>query len=57
MLTEDTTDAVLVIESIHIEQAERANRAMGELKHLIDTYFNTDSTMKILTAKDSAVEL
>ena len=56
MLTEDTTDAVLVIESINNEQAERANRAMDELKHLIDTYFNTDSTMKILTAKESTFE-
>ncbi len=56
MLTEDTTDAVLVIESINNEQAERANRAMDELKHLIDTYFNTESTMKILTETDSTFD-
>jgi len=57
MLTEDTTDAVLVIESINNEQAERANRAMDELKHLIDTYFNTESVTKMLTAKESSFGL
>ena len=57
MLTEETTDAVLVIESINKEQAERANQAMEELKHLIDTYFNTESTMKILIETDSTFDL
>ncbi len=56
MLTDDTTDAVLFIESINKEQAERANQAMNELKQLIDSYFNTISTDMILTAKDSAFE-
>ena len=50
MLTEATTDAVLVIESIN-KQVERANLAMDELKYLTDTYFNIESTMKIFTKK------
>ena len=53
MLTEDTTDAVLVIEAINNDQVERANQAMNELKQLIDTYFHTESTMKVLTAEDT----
>lgn len=56
MLTDDTTDAVLFIESINKEQAERANQAMNELKQLIDSYFNTTSTSVMLTPKDSAFE-
>lgn len=57
MLTADTTDAVLVIESVNKEQAERANHAMHELKQLMDTYFKTESTIKIMTKKDSSLEL
>ena len=55
MLTEATTDAVLVIESIN-KQVERANLAMDELKYLIDTYFNIESTMKIFTEKDTSFD-
>ena len=54
MLTADTTDAVLFIESTSQEQAERANQAMHELKQLIDSYFHTESTSVILTAKESS---
>lgn len=57
MLTEDTTDAVLVIESINKEQANRANGAVNELKQLIDSYFNTESTIKILTKNDSSCDV
>ena len=56
MLTEETTDAVLVIESINQEQSDRANYAMSELKQLIDTYFKTESVMKVLTVNDSSFE-
>ena len=55
MGTEATTDAVLVIESIN-KQVERANLAMDELKYLIDTYFNIESTMKIFTEKDTSFD-
>ena len=54
MLTEDTTDAVLFIESVKESQIERANQAMAELKQLIDSYFHTESTNVILTAKQSS---
>lgn len=57
MLTEETTDAVLVIEAINSEQAARANQAMNELKHLIETYFETESTAVILTKESSECEL
>lgn len=57
MLTEETMDAVLVIEAINSEQAARANQAMNELKHLIETYFETESTAVILTKESSECEL
>ncbi len=57
MLTDNTTDAILFIESINKEQAERANQAMSELKQLIDSYFNTKSASTVLTAKDSSFEI
>jgi len=56
MLTNDTTYAVLVIESINKEQTDRANQAINELKQLIDTYFKTESTINILTAENSSFE-
>lgn len=57
MLTEDTTDAVLVIESINKEQAGRADQAIQELKTLIDTYFSIDSSIATLTESDPSYEL
>ena len=54
MLTEDTTAAVLVIESINKEQAYRANQAMDEMKVLIDTFFHTKSATEILTRAKSS---
>ncbi|MFS0782003.1 B3/4 domain-containing protein [Bacillus sp. 1P06AnD] len=57
MLTADTTDAVLVIESVDKEQTNRANQATNEMKQLIDSYFKSESTIKILTKKDPSCEL
>ena len=57
MLTTETKDAVLFIESINNEQKNRANQAMNELKFLIDSYFHTESSTKILTEKDSSFVL
>lgn len=45
MLTEDTTDAVLVIEAINAKQADRAAQAVKELKQLVDAYFETESVV------------
>ena len=39
MLTEDTKDAILVIEAINEEQAKRPQTAMQELKDLAKNYF------------------
>ena len=55
MLTDKTKDVILVIESINREQANRASRAITEMKQLIDTYFGTESTGKTLTKADSTV--
>ena len=52
MLTDETKDAILVIESINREQAKRASRATKEMKQLIDTYFGSESTGKTLTKAD-----
>ncbi len=49
MLTDETKDAILVIESVNSEQAERAGRAIAEMKQLIDTYFGTESIGKTVT--------
>lgn len=57
MLTEDTKDAVLVIESVTPEQHQRVNKAIEELKDLVDTYFQTKSSMKLLTRSDPAFDL
>ncbi len=57
MLTNHTTNAILVIEAINPDQTERANKAIQELKQLVDSYFNTDSTIKILTKNESSFDL
>lgn len=41
MLTENTTNAILVIESVNKEQAQRADAAMDELQQHLQTYFKT----------------
>ncbi len=53
MLTEDTTNAVLVMESINKEQAQRANQAMAEMKERVDSYFRTESITTILNKAES----
>lgn len=57
MLTDHTTNAILVIEAINHEQTERANKAIHELKQLIDSYFNTESSIKFLTKNESSFDL
>ncbi|MFH5811617.1 B3/4 domain-containing protein [Companilactobacillus sp. FL22-1] len=49
MLTEDTTDSVLVIEAINQKQALRANEAVVELKKLIADYFKVDGKIEHLS--------
>ncbi|MGY3778392.1 B3/B4 domain-containing protein [Isobaculum melis] len=51
MLTEETKNAVLVIEAINPEQAKRASEAINELKQLVDSYFKVESVPATLTSE------
>ncbi|GAY72393.1 B3/B4 domain-containing protein [Lentilactobacillus kosonis] len=48
MLTNDTKNAVLVIESINTDQAHRADEAIVELQNLCKSTFNVDSNTQII---------
>jgi DNA/RNA-binding domain of Phe-tRNA-synthetase-like protein len=55
MLTEDTTNAVMVIEAINDEQAKRSDDAIIELKQLCEDYFKvTGKTAKLTKEKPTA---
>ena len=49
MLTEETKNAVLVIEAINAEQARRARTAMEELQDLVKDYFGVQGELTHLT--------
>ena len=53
MLTEETKDAVLVIEAINAEQARRARAAMEELQNLVKDYFGVQGELTHLTAENT----
>lgn len=57
MLQEKTSNAVLIMESVNAEQAERANLAMAELKVLCEEYFQVEGTMAVATAEHPAIDL
>lgn len=57
MLQEETTNAVLIMESVNAEQAARANTAMAELKSLCEDYFKVDGVMSVVTIDSPEVEL
>src|SRR5699024_1141969 len=57
MLTEDTTNAVLVIEAINADQAARASEAIQELKSLCEHYFKATGTTTRLTADHTSTTL
>ena len=57
MLTEDTKDAILVIEAINGEQAARAKSAMTELQTLIEDYFGVKGDITHLTAENPSLEI
>lgn len=52
MLTEETKDAVLVIEAINGEQAARAQSVMQELQDLVKDYFGVHGELTHLTAEN-----
>ena len=57
MLQEETTNAVLVMESVTKDQAERATLAMEALKQRCEEYFNVTGLSSIVTPENSEVEL
>lgn len=57
MLTEETKDAVLVIEAITKEQIARAHEAMETLKTRIHDYFGVEGQIYHLTASQPEVSL
>lgn len=57
MLTEETKDAILVIEAINKEQAVRARAAMSELQTLIEDYFGIKGEITHLTAEHYNLEI
>lgn len=57
MLTEETKDAVLVIEAINEEQAARAQAAMKELQALVEDYFGVTGVITHLTAAQPSVDI
>lgn len=57
MLTEATTDAVLVIEAINPEQAKRADEAIVELKQLAQDYFKVTGELVTLKTGSGAATL
>lgn len=57
MLKEDTSDAILVMESINREQSDRSNQAIQELKKLADSYFKTNSTIYRITPENPSIVL
>ena len=57
MLTEETKDAILVIEAINKEQAVRAQVAMTELQTLIEEYFDIKGEITHLTAGHPNLEI
>lgn len=57
MLTEETKDAVLVIEAINAEQATRARAAMEELQDLVKDYFGVHGKLVHLTSESPEITL
>jgi len=57
MLTEETRQAILVMEAVTEEQAERAQAAMTELQTLIEDYFGIKGEITHLTAEHPNLEI
>lgn len=57
MLTEETKDAILVIEAINEEQASRAREAMLELHTKIGKYFGVSGKISHLTTTNPILEV
>lgn len=57
MLTEETTNGIVVMESMNADQAARATAAMAELRQLIQHYFGIEpGEIKTLTKDHPTVD-
>ena len=57
MLTEETRQAILVMEAVTEEQAGRAKEAMDELKGLVKDYFGVEGKISYLSAQEASLEV
>ena len=57
MLTEETSNAILVIESINSKQRERAKQAMEELSSLVSDYFGITGRVYQLSSGQQVIDL
>lgn len=57
MLTEDTKNAIMVMEAIDESQKKAANDAMDFLKMNLENYMNINSNIHHLDAKNSSIEI
>ena len=57
MLTEETRQAILVMEAVTEEQAERAKEAMDELKGLVKDYFGVEGKIYYVSTQVSSLEV
>ncbi len=56
-MTEEGRQAILVMEAVTEEQAERAKEAMDELKGLVKDYFGVEGKISYLSAQASSLEV
>ncbi len=57
MLTEETKEAVLIIEAVNLEQAQVAAKAIHHLRDLLEAYFGVSGKIQYATADHPAVDL
>ncbi len=57
MLTEETRQAILVMEAVTEDQVERAKEAMDELKGLVKEYFGVEGKISYLSAQAASLEV
>ena len=57
LLIEETRQAILVMEAVTEEQADRAKEAMEELKGLVKEYFGVEGKNSYLSAQAASLEV
>ena len=56
-MIEETRQAILVMEAVTEEQADRAKEAMEELKGLVKEYFGVEGKISYLSAQEASLEV